>query len=385
METPLLILVILFILTPILVIYIEGKYAILKKIGAVLMCYGIGLVIGNIDILPEGADKYQDLLTTITIPLALPLILFSMDVKKWAKNAGSAFTSLAIGLFTVLVMIFIGYWIYKDSIDDIWKVSGMLVGVYTGGTPNMAAMKTALDIPQELYILTHTYEMMLGAIYLVFILSIGQRVFLWILPAYKSPNGGTTVQVGQLQLEDDFESYDGIFTKKTFWPLLGAFGLSVGILGVSYGLSRLFSPDFANAAIIIFITTLGIGFSFIPKIKAIKKTFQLGMYLILIFCLAVASMADISKLADISFSLFYYVGLAMFGSHILHVLIARIFKIDADTVIISGSALICSPPFVPVVAAALKNKEIILTGMIVGVAGYAIGNYLGIFVAYLLK
>ena len=63
----------------------------------------------------------------------------------------------------------------------------------------------------------------------------------------------------------------------------------------------------------------------------------------------------------------------------------NVIKIDADTVIISGSALICSPPFVPVVAAALKNKEIILTGMIVGVAGYAIGNYLGIFIAYLLK
>ncbi|MBT3385769.1 MAG: DUF819 family protein [Prolixibacteraceae bacterium] len=385
METSMLVLVILFITTPILVIYIEGKYAILKKVGAVLICYGIGLVVGNIDILPEGADKYQDILTSITIPLALPLILFSMDVKKWLKNAGSAFSSLAIGLFTVLVMIFVGYWIFKDSINDIWKVSGMLVGVYTGGTPNMAAMKTALDVPQELYILTHTYEMMLGAIYLVFILSIGQRVFLWILPAYKSPNKGPKVQVGELHLEDDFESYDGIFTKKTFLPLLGAFGLSVAILGASYGLSRFFSPEFANAAIIIFITTFGVAFSFVPKIKAIKKTFQLGMYIILIFCLAVASMADVSKLADISFSLFYYVGIAMFGSHILHVLIARIFKIDADTVIISGSALICSPPFVPVVAAALKNKEIILTGMIVGVAGYAIGNYLGIFIAYLLK
>ena len=384
METPLLILIILFIITPILIIFIEGKYAIVKKVGAVLLCYGIGLVVGNIGILPEGADKYQNLLTEITIPLALPLILFSMDVNKWFKNAGPAFTSLFIGLFTVLVMIFVGYWIFKGSIDDIWKVSGMLVGVYTGGTPNMAAMKTALKVSQELYILTHTYEMMLGAIYLVFILSIGQRVFLWILPAYKSPNNGT-VKVGQLNLEEDFESYDGIFKKKVFLPLLGAFGLSVGILGISYAISRLFSEEFSNAAIIIFISTFGIAASFIPKIKAIKKTFQLGMYIILIFCLAVASMADISKLADVSFSLFYYVGLAMFGSHILHVLIARMFKIDADTVIISGSALICSPPFVPVVAASLKNREIILTGMVVGIAGYAIGNYLGVLVAYILK
>ena len=383
MTFELIVLLILFIVTPIVVIYLEGKYSILKKIGAVLICYAIGLVVGNIGILPEGAMKFQNLLTNITIPLALPLILFSMDVKKWIRNAGSAFSSLAIGLFSVLVSIFVGYWIFRGSIDEIWKVAGMLVGIYTGGTPNMAAMKTALDVSQELYILTHTYELSLGAIYLVFILSIGQRVFLTFLPAYKPLNGG--IANGEMNLEEEFESYDGFFKRKTFVPLLAAFGLSVLILAVSYGLSMLLPEEYSTAAIILFITSFGIASSFVPKIKAIKKTFQLGMYLILIFCLAVSSMADISKLANISFSLFYFVGLAMFGSHILHALIAKIFKIDADTVIISGSALICSPPFVPVVAAALKNREIILTGLVVGIAGYAIGNYLGVLVAFILK
>ena len=383
-------LVFLAILFPAIIIFLEGKYKVIKKVGAVLVCYGIGLVVGNIGILPEGSAKYQDLLTQISIPLSLPLILFSMDVKKWVKSAGSAFGSLLIGLISVLVMIFIGYWIFKGSIKDIWQVSGLLVGIYTGGTPNMAAIKTALGVSQELYILTHTYELTLGAIYLIFVLSIGQRVFLWVLPPYKSPNVETvnaneTIEVGKLDLEKEFESYDGIFEKKTLLPLLAAFGLSVAILGVSYAIGLLFSEDIRPAIIILSITSLGIAFSFVPKIKKIKKTFQLGMYLILIFCITVASMADVSKLADVSFSLFYYVGLAMFGSHFLHVLIARIFKIDADTVLISGVALVCSPPFVPVVAGALKNREIILTGMVVGIAGYAVGNYLGIAVAYLLK
>jgi uncharacterized membrane protein len=49
-------------------------------------------------VLPEGAEKYQNLITEITIPLALPLILFSMDVKKWLKMAKSTFISLIIGL-----------------------------------------------------------------------------------------------------------------------------------------------------------------------------------------------------------------------------------------------------------------------------------------------
>ena len=37
------------------------------------------------------------------------------------------------------------------------------------------------------------------------------------------------------------------------------------------------------------------------------------------------------------------------------------------------------------IAGALKNREVILTGLAVGIAGYAVGNYLGILIAYLLK
>ncbi len=384
METPFLALIILFIITPIIVLYLEGRFSILKKIGAVLICYGVGLIIGNMDVLPEGAEKYQNTLTEITIPLALPLILFSLDVKSWFKMARSAFWALLTGLISVISVIIIGYFIFRGDLENIWQVAGMLVGVYTGGTPNMAAMKTALDVSQELYIMTHTYDLTLGAIYLVFILSVGQKVFLWFLPPYK-PVEVNNSQNSDIDTEEDFESYSGIFKKDTLIPLIGAFGLSVAILGISYAISLLLPKDYSTAAIILLITTFGIAFSFVPKIKRIKKTFQLGMYLILIFSLTVASMADISRLSNISFSLFYYVALAVYGSHVIHILLARIFKIDADTVIISTSALICSPPFVPVVAGALKNRQIIITGLVVGIAGYAIGNYLGVLVAYLLK
>lgn len=384
MDPKNLIMIFFFIIAPVVIIYLESKFSVVKKIGSVLICYAVGLIIGNSGILHEGAAKYQDILSQVTVPLALPLILFSMDVKKWFKLAGAAITSLVIGIFTVVVMIFVGYWIFKDNINDIWKVSGMLVGIYTGGTPNMAAIKTALNVENELYIMTHTYEVTLGAIYLLFILSIGQRVFLTFLPPFKSAVANGTA-INNTDLEEEFESYEGFFERGTFLPLLTAFGLSALILGISYFIGTLLPEDYSTAATIILITTFGIACSFIPKIKSIKKTFQLGMYIILIFCIVVSSMADVKQLANISFSLFYYVGLAMFGSHILHAFIAKFFKIDADTVIISGSALICSPPFVPVVAGALKNREVILTGLTVGIVGYAVGNYLGVFIAYFLK
>jgi uncharacterized membrane protein len=62
-----------------------------------------------------------------------------------------------------------------------------------------------------------------------------------------------------------------------------------------------------------------------------------------------------------------------------------LFKIDRDTVMVTSAALVCSPPFVPAVAGALKNKEIVFSGITVGIIGYAIGNYLGLIMAELLK
>ncbi|HPC98735.1 MAG TPA: DUF819 family protein [Bacteroidales bacterium] len=384
MNVRIVLMLVFFVVTPIIVIILEQKFKMVRKLGGVLICYILGALVGNLGLLPAGAEVYQDWFTKLAVPLALPLILFSMDVKKWLKMAGSTISSLLLGLFTVVLFIFIGYWIFKDSIPDSWKVAGMLSAVYTGGTPNMAAMKTALNVDNELYLMTHTYEVALGAIYLIFILSVGQRVFLMWLPPFRKPDTGS-VTVAESSIEGEFESYDGYFRKKTLLPVLGAFGLSVLIFAVSYGVSMLFPADFSTAATILLITTLGIAASFVPRIKNIQKTFQTGMYFILIFSLVVSSMADIRKLVNISFDLFWYVGLAMFGSHLLHAFLARFFKIDADTVIISGSALICSPPFVPLVAGALKNRDVILTGLIVGIVGYAVGNYLGVSIAYLLR
>ena len=69
----------------------------------------------------------------------------------------------------------------------------------------------------------------------------------------------------------------------------------------------------------------------------------------------------------------------------LHSFLSWIFRINTDDFIMTSTALSNSPPFVPVVAAALKNKEVMVPGMIIGVLGYAIGNYLGVAIAYLLR
>lgn len=53
------------------------------------------------------------------------------------------------------------------------------------------------------------------------------------------------------------------------------------------------------------------------------------------------------------------------------------------TMIITSVSAICSPPFVPAMAAALNNSAVLISGLVTGVVGYAVGNYLGNAVYYL--
>jgi len=347
-----------------------------------MIAYGIGLVAGVSGLLPENAAEVQDIIVTITIPLSLPLMLFSSDIKAWSKLAGGTVISMIIALFAVVTSVIVGFLIfYTDDIADLWKVAGLLIGVYTGGTPNLAALKIMLNVDNDTYIITHAYDMIIGAGYFFFLITIGQKVFGYVLPKFKPSLKSTDQNV----LSDmSLIPMWGLLKRENRVPMLKAILISMAIFVVA-GLTTLFTPENSQMIVVILIiTTLGILLSLVPSVNKLKNTFELGMYLILIFSIDVASMVDVSNLANASPTIFYYVFLVIFGSLFLQVIISAIFKIDTDTVIITSTALICSPPFVPAVAGALKNKEIIVPGLTVGIIGYAVGNYLGVLVAEFL-
>ncbi|MBT3801054.1 MAG: DUF819 family protein [Bacteroidetes bacterium] len=415
-------LIVFYFITPILINFLCYRFSLLKKVGAILIAYLLGLIVGNIGIFPEAslflreliANKnidisipylqelvnagtlaesdlqyysmysIQDLMTTITIAFALPLLLLSLNIRAWFKVAGKTFLSLVLGLVSVLIPITIGFFIFRNHIDETWKVAGMMTGVYSGGTPNLASIQKALDVDNLTYILTHTYDLIIGAFFLLFVMSIGQRVLLRFLPKYKSFSKTSANEIQEVESSEE-QSFFYIMKKTFVLPLLAALGIAIVIIGISVGVGELIPKDFQMMVIILTITTLSILASLIKRINRIQKTFDVGMYFILVFSLVVASMADLRSFSSSHLHIFYWVFLVYAGSLIIHVALAALFKIDADNVIIVSTALTCSPPFVPVVAGALKNKEIIISGITVGIIGYAIGNYLGVFIAYLFK
>jgi uncharacterized membrane protein len=138
--------------------------------------------------------------------------------------------------------------------------------------------------------------------------------------------------------------------------------------------------------LMLFITTLSLAASFVGAVRRLRYSFDAGMFLVLIFNVTIASMVDFGQLFNVD--IYYisgYVAYSVFGSMLLHALLCKLFRVDADTFMVTSTAFINSPPFVPVTAAAIGNRQVILVGITVGIIGYAMGNYLGFTVAEALK
>jgi uncharacterized membrane protein len=371
-----------YIIMPAGIILICMKSSFLDRIGSVILCYIAGIVLGNCGILPETATQVQNTLSAASVALALPLLVFSMDVKAWFSLAGKAVLSMVIAMGVIIAAAWTGSLLIMNHVHDAWKLAGMAIGVYTGGTPNLAAVKVALNVDPATYIILHTYDTMISFIYLIFVMTIAKKLIGSFLPVFDP--GPVSSESSDIETED-ISSYKNMINSNTIKQLAAALLLSCGIVAISAGAAQFLPEQYSTAVTILLITSLGIAASFVKKIQSLEKTYQFGMYIILIFCLVVGSMVNLRDLVNIHWYLMAFIGLCIFGSFILHALFCRIFKIDTDTFLITSVSAICSPPFVPVVANALKNRHIILSGLTTGIMGYAFGNYLAITMAYIFK
>ena len=143
------------------------------------------------------------------------------------------------------------------------------------------------------------------------------------------------------------------------------------------GMGRFSNIDTHTAVIMLLATTLGVALSFCKKVRALPGSYDAGQYLILMFSLGMGLCFDLSRLGDILLVMVMVLFIELF-TVALHLLFAKIARIDRDTMMITSVAGVFGPAFIIPVAKALKNDEIILPGILCGILGYAIGNYLGI-------
>jgi uncharacterized membrane protein len=362
----------------------------------VVLCYVSGILLGNAPGLHFDAELTEGVLAA-TVILAIPMLLVGTNLPAWWRQAPSVILSFGLAVLGVVLASVLCFLLFPGEPDAEQPVSAMvsamLAGGLTGSALNLNAVGIGIDAPEAIIGLVNVADILNGAVYLIFLTSVAQSVLLRFLPAYRRSNPVGQAQSPATASEPSAKDHNSLEANvpspKGLLPLVRQYGRSLlyatGVAGLAAGTSLVLLGEVAEAAIILALTVLSIGASFVPRLRRMEGPFELGNYLLLIFCVAIGMEADVQEILSASPEVFGYSAVLMVLALLFHYGLAWLFRIDADTVLITSTAAIYGPPFIGQVALALRNREIVFSGIITALVGYAVGNFLGLGVYWILS
>jgi uncharacterized membrane protein len=375
--------VLIMLLGPRLMVSLTKRVRLLGILGPVFLCYAAGFLLSLV--MPETALAMD--ISEILIPIAIPLILFSADLSSVKRLAKPMLCSFLLMIGAVVIVACAGYFLFRGTLEHAYKYAGMIIGLYTGGTPNLMAIGSALSVSDTHIVLANASDVVVGGIYFLLLISVMPGLARKLLPAFGSAaERDASENAGYMQgLEKNYIPAKEPFSVRALLRRVPVLLLGVLSLAIAAGLALLITGELNVVVIMLVVTSCGIGFSFIKKVRNAPGSYSTGQYLILMFSFGIGLSFQFDAVRTESMLFLGIFALAQFGAILLHLILAKLCKIDADTALITSTAGIYGPAFIAPAADALKNRELVLPGLICGILGYAIGNYMGIGMAFLLK
>lgn len=345
------------------------RVRIIAQLSPAFWAYALGIALGNV--LP-GDIKLVELMQDGSVALAIPLLLFSANLHSWWRLAGQSLVAWLMWIAVVVAAAATAASLFRDWVTMPGEMAAMAGAVYSGGTPNMYAVNRAISGDVDLFNQMNLADLVFSGSYLILLLTAIPRLLRGWLPAF-TPS--------ETRVTGDPSAPEGAVSLVQ----RGLGGLAaLGVVALSAGLAWLFAgqslgQDF-QMWVIILLALLGLLASRWPGLRQLPGTYSSGEYLFLVFCVAIGSRVKIAELlvsAPLTIAFMATVGGAAMAAHTL---LGKLFSIDRDTVLITQVAGIYGPPFIGPMAKKLQNREIVITGMALGVLNLALGNVIGIWI-----
>ena len=385
--------ILIIIIVPLVLIKFRNN-KIISLIGTTGVAYLIGIILAGIIYLLNklniNASFNKDVSefgSHIAIGIAIPLLLFSTNlksIKNLSKTSFTAFLTLVISVSAVSIICGITF---EDRLTSSKELAGMAVGLYTGGTPNLNAIGNILGVKGTTIAMANLSDMLIGGVFYMFLLTICKPLLKRFLNAqntsyYKrSENVETNVDI----LESNNLKIKPIITSIAISFVIVVIGAVIGfIIWIITGMVDGTMASYLVPAIMITATILGLLGSCFKRLREVKGNNLVGHYLILVFSIALAMYIDFEQITPATLQIFLFFAIITIGSFILHSILCKIFKVDVDSAMITLTAGLYGPAFIPAIAKAIDNEKLIPVGLICGSLGYAIGTFIGSGVGYVL-
>ena len=380
-----------YILFPIFMIWATPKSKILSKLGPACWCFFAGIIFGNIFVAPESHTTVRNVFTGALVPIAMPMLLVGTNIVKWSKISGWKTVKATLVHMLAVSLVAIGLCaVFADKIPDAWIMAGGLSAAWMGAFLNLSAVVTALGISAAVFTVMPIFMNLMTLPHMGFLVSGQNFLAKWL--AVPKDSEANTMNVSQ----EELENMDG-----TSWPvyvrlvkdvfthpvdllkLIFMIALSVATYEFFLFVKPYFPSQWSSIVPIVGCSVMGVVYSFIPFLTSIKGSFQVGMLLVFIMAPAMTSSAQLSALTGEmvgTVGLFIILGFVLVPT--VYFLICKLFKVDRNTAMVVDCGCIQAPMMVPPVANALKDKNAMVSGIAGGLIGYAMGNFLGLIIAY---
>lgn len=367
------------------------KFNYFKSMGPALVVILAGIFLSNVGIMPLSSPVYK-FCSGQLIFVSTAIMLFSADLKGILKLSAQPILAMFFALLSVCIVV-IGGSFLVEGIPDGWKLSGMFVGTYTGGSSNLNAIGAGLQVSSDMMAKANAADY---AFYTPFIL-----MTMWMGSSLRKFGWFNKIWPYHLK-DEELCSEDGrTFMKSKEWSIedIGwLIALGFAVVAVSTYISSQIIDMMKAASIdaetvsavssvakILTVTTVSIILAQFKIIKDLRGKMDLGMYIALFYLSYIGLTVDLKEFFGSALLIAMYCGVVMFGSFVLHAIFCRIFRIKYQYVILSIQAAVGSSVSASALAAASGWESLVSVGVILGVIGNAFGNYLGITVAYIVK
>ena len=361
-------------------IYLVNHYEWASKISGPIIGLLAAATLSNVGIIPVESPVY-DQVWDIVVPLAIPMLLFTCDLKQIWKESGRLLMIFLISSVGTILGALVGYAFLGKLIPVLNHIAGMMVGSYIGGGVNFVAVASAFDIPKELISAATVADNLLMVFYFLILLMIPSMVFFkkYFKSAYSNE-----------ELEDSKQYHSK--TVVTLQDIAFVFAIAVVIVTVSFILSKGIATLGQNSVIqfisnkYLILTTLTVAAStiFSSFFKKIHGANEIGTFLIYLFFVVIGIPASIEAIIEKSPLLLVFCAIMVFVNMFVTFLGAKVFGFTIEEAILASNANIGGPTTAAAMAVSKGWHRFVAPTMLVGTLGYILGTYIGILVGNLL-
>ncbi len=312
------------------------------------------------------------------LPAMIFLMLLQSDIRKIFQLGKKILLTFFLASISISLGFIIMFAIMNGFFEEgAWRAFGALSGSWMGGTGNMVAIQSALELPDS----KMGYVLLIDSIdYAIWVM-----ILLALVPFAKGFNKWTKADGDILEKLSSTLDIQKEKEHINFPSLFMMLGLALMVSVVAQQVAPLLPTTsfLTNTTwIVIFATLAGIASGMTPLSKEASAEPLANIMLYLIVAL-IASRANFAELAQAP--LYIMAGFMIILIHaMVMVIFAKIFKLDLFSLGVASLANIGGVASAPILAGAY-HKALIPIGVLMAMMGYIVGTFMGLGVSQVLK